>query len=175
VVAAGFLGGPRVALYEGKSALAGTPTRLVGDFFAFGGSDAQTLRNGVFVAAGDVDGDGFADLIAGGGPGGGPRVLTISGKTLTGTGAGTGADAAQAAPLMNFFVAGNSSDRGGVRLAAVDADGDNKADVAVGSGEGLASRVRVYLGKNVTGTGEPATSQDLDPFGTTLAGGVFVG
>src|SRR5439155_11263822 len=33
-VAAGFLGGPRVALFGGKS-LFTTPTRLVGDFFAF--------------------------------------------------------------------------------------------------------------------------------------------
>ena len=46
---------------------AGTPARVVADFFAFPGSDAQTLRNGSFVAAGDVTGDGFADLICGGG------------------------------------------------------------------------------------------------------------
>src|SRR5207245_9843719 len=106
------------------------------------------------------------------GPGGGPRVVTISGKVRTGTGSGSGADVAQAAPLMNFFVAGNGSDRGGVRLAAKDADGDNRADVVVGSGEGLPSRVRVYLGKNITTAAEPAAFQDLDPFGTTLAGGV---
>jgi uncharacterized delta-60 repeat protein len=171
LVAAGFLGGPRVSLYDGKTVLGATPTNLVGDFFVFPGADATTLRNGAFVALGDVDGDGFADVIAGGGPGGGPRVLTISGKTLI----NSGSDAAQAAPLMNFFVAGNSSDRGGVRLATSDLDGDNKADVVVGSGEGLPSRVRVYLGKNITGTGEPTTFQDLDPYGTTLAGGVFVG
>jgi CSLREA domain-containing protein len=169
-VAAGFLGGPRVALFDGTTVF-GTPTRLVGDFFAFGGTDATTLRNGVFVALGDVDGDGFADLIAGGGPGGGPRVLTISGKVLM----NSGVDAAQAAPVMNFFVAGNGNDRGGVRVAAVAADADQKADVAVGSGEGLPSRVRVYLGKDITSTAEPTAFQDLDPFGATLPGGVFVG
>jgi hypothetical protein len=169
-VAAGFLGGPRIALFDGKTVFA-TPTRLVGDFFAFDGPDAVTLRNGVFVAAGDVDGDGFADLIFGGGPGGGPRVLTVSGQLLT----SGGIAAAHAGPLMNFFVAGDAANRGGVRLAVVDADGDNKADVVAGSGEGVPSRVRVYLGKNVTATAEPATFQDIDPFAATLPGGVFVG
>jgi hypothetical protein len=173
-VAAGFLGGPRVALFDGKTVLA-TPTRLVGDFFAFPGADATTLRNGAFVALGDVDGDGFADVIAGGGPGGSPRVLTISGKTLTGTGTGTGPEAAQAAPLMNFFVANNSADRGGVRVAALNADGDNRADVAAGSGEGSPSKVRVYLGADITSSAEPAAFQDVDPFAATLPGGVFVG
>src|SRR5439155_638234 len=119
VVAAGFGGGPRIAFYDGTTIL-GTPTKLANDIFVF----EQTLRNGVFVGVGDVDGDGFADLIAGGGPGGGARVLTISGKVLTATGAGCGAEAAQAARLMNFFVAGSGSDRGRVRLAAKDADGD---------------------------------------------------
>jgi hypothetical protein len=169
-VAAGFLGGPRVALFDGKTVF-GTPTRLVGDFFAFDGPDAVTLRNGVFVAIGDLDGDGFGDLIFGGGPGGGPRVLAVSGKTLV----ASGIAGAQAAPLLNFFVAGDSTDRGGVRVAATNADGDNKADLVVGSGEGLPSRVRVYLGKNISGSTEPATVQDIDPFGQTLAGGVFVG
>ena len=45
-----------------------------------------------------------------------------------------------------------------------------------GSGEGSPSKVRVYLGKNFTGVGEPGTFQDLDPFGgAVLADGVFVG
>jgi hypothetical protein len=169
-VAAGFGGGPRVALFDGKSLL-GTPTRLVGDFFAFPGSDAQTLRNGVFVAAGDVDGDAFADLTFGGGPGGAPRVFILSGAKLA-AGDVTGA---QAAPIANFFVAGDISDRGGVRLTAKDADGDAKADVVTGSGEGRPSRVRVYLGTNFTTASEPTTFQDIDPFAATLLGGVYVG
>jgi hypothetical protein len=170
-VSAGFLGGPRTALFDGKTVLT-TPTRLVGDFFAFPGSDATTLRNGVFVASGDVNGDDFADLIFGGGPGGAPRAFILSGALIS---AGNVAGA-QAAPIANFFVAGNSSDRGGVRLAVKDADGDNKADVIAGSGEGSPAKVRIYLGKNFTGTGEPGTFQDLSVFGGgVLPGGVFVG
>jgi hypothetical protein len=92
---------------------------------------------------------------------------------LVSTGDVTGA---QAAPVANFFVAGNSTDRGGVRVAAKDADGDTRADVAAGSGEGSPAAVRVYLGANFTGGGEPSTFQDLTVFGgSTLPGGVFVG
>jgi len=62
LVAAGFGGGPRLALYDGsKLGPTGGP-KFVGDFFVF----EQTLRNGVFIAAGDVNGDGFADVIVGG-------------------------------------------------------------------------------------------------------------
>ncbi|MBN9518679.1 DUF4394 domain-containing protein [bacterium] len=170
VVAAGFLGGPRVAIFGGTTVLA-TPTRLVNDFFAFPGTDAMNLRNGAFVASGDVNADGFADLIFGGGPGGAPRVFILSGALVS---AGN-IDGAYAAPIANFFVAGNSTDRGGVRLSVVDADGDARADVAAGSGENVANAVRVYLGKDFTGTGEP-TPQTFNPFGTdVLTNGVFVG
>jgi hypothetical protein len=170
-VAAGFLGGPRVAVFNGTTVLA-TPTRLVNDFFAFPGPDATTLRNGAYVAVGDVNGDGFGDLIFGGGPGGAPRVFILSGALIS---AGNIAGA-YANPLASFFVAGDSVDRGGVRVAATSADGDNKADVAVGSGENVPSRVRTYLGANFIGTGEPAVFQDLNPFSSTvLLDGVFVG
>ncbi|QDU19646.1 DUF4394 domain-containing protein [Urbifossiella limnaea] len=172
VVSAGFGGGPRTAIFTGQSVLAGAPVRLVNDFFAFPGTDAVNLRNGTFVASSDVTGDGFADLIFGGGPGGAPRVFILSGALVS---AGQ-VDAAQAAPVANFFVAGNVNDRGGVRVAAVDADGDARADVAAGSGEGSPAKVRVYLGANFTGGGEPGTFQDLSVLGGgALAGGVFVG
>ncbi|MBX9624508.1 MAG: putative Ig domain-containing protein [Gemmataceae bacterium] len=171
-VSAGFLGGPRTALFDGKTVLGGTPARLVNDFFAFNGPDAVTLRNGVFVAAGDLDGDGFGELVFGGGPGGAPRVFALSGKMIS---AGDVAGA-QANPVSNFFVAGNTSDRGGVRVGAADADADGKADLVAGSGAGSPARVRVYLGKHLTSAAEPGTAQDLAPFGgAVLADGVYVG
>ncbi|MBH8566086.1 VCBS repeat-containing protein [Nostoc sp. CENA67] len=171
VVAAGFGGGPRTAIFTGQSALAGNPTRLVADFFAFPGSDAVNLRNGSFVAAGDITGDGFADLVFGGGPGGAPRVFVLSGALVV---AGDVAGA-QAAPVANFFVGGNLNDRGGARVAITNADGDGFADLAVGSGAGRPAKVRVYLGKDFGGNSEPAAT-DLDPFGgAVLADGVYVG
>ncbi|MFO0802276.1 MAG: FG-GAP-like repeat-containing protein [Gemmataceae bacterium] len=169
LIAAGFGGGPRIALFRGDT-LFTTRTKIVGDFFAFP-EDAKTLRNGVFAALGDINGDGYADLVFGGGPGGGPRVHILSGQLLT-----TGSPNLFTQPIANFFVAGNDKDRGGVRLAVTDADDDAKADLVVGSGAGSPARVRVYRGVNFSGTGEPATFQDLTPFGTgTLADGVFVG
>ena len=170
-VAAGFTGGPRVALFRGASVLT-TQDKLINDFFAFPGSDIATLRNGAYVVAGDVNGDGFADLAFGGGPGGAPRIFILSGALLsTGNVAG-----AYTAPIANFFVAGNSADRGGVRVAMKDADGDTRADVVAGSGEGSPARARIYLGANFTSTTEPTTFQDLAPFGgVVLTDGVFVG
>jgi hypothetical protein len=171
VVAAGFGGGPRTAIFTGQSVLAGAPARLVNDFFAFPGADAVSLRNGSFVAAGDVTGDGYADLVFGGGPGGAPRVFILSGALVA---AGQVA-AAQAAPVANFFVAGDLSDRGGARVAVTNADGDAKADVAVGSGAGRPGRVRLYHGKDFAGGGEPPAT-DLDVLGGgVLADGVYVG
>ncbi len=172
IISAGFGGGPRTAIFTGQSVLAGTPTRLVADFFAFPGSDATTLRNGSFVAAGDVTGDGFADLVFGGGPGGAARVFVLSGALVS---AGNVAGA-QATPVANFFVGGDLNDRGGARVGVTNADGDGKMDLVVGSGAGRAAKARVYLGTNVTGAGEPTAFQDLPLFGgAVLTDGVFVG
>lgn len=159
LVAAGFGGGPRLAAFDGQS-VGRTPVRLFGDFFAF----EQTLRNGVFVAAGDLTGDGFADVIAGGGPGGGPRVFALSGKDLL---AGTQTQVA------NFF-AGDAVNRGGVRVAVKDLDGDAQADLVVGAGTGDGSRVTGHLGKHVPTDGAPPQRFALDAF-TAFTGGVFVG
>ncbi|MFO0799814.1 MAG: hypothetical protein U0804_20270 [Gemmataceae bacterium] len=170
-VAAGFLGGPRVAVFDGAT-LFGTPTRMLNDFFAFPGADAVNLRNGAYVAVGDVNRDGFADLVFGGGPGGAPRVFILPGDQI----AAGNVDVAQSTPIANFFVAGDAANRGGLRVAVNDADDDGRADVLAGSGEGSAARVRSYLGVNFTTTGEPAVFEDLAVFGgVPLAGGVFVG
>lgn len=164
VVAAGFLGGPRVAAWNGKLLLDGTQKTLFNDFFAF----EQSLRNGVYVTVGDLDGDGFADIIAGGGPGGGPRVFTISGKDLVTSG---GAVLTQ---LSNFF-AGDPDTRGGVRLAVRDIDGDGRADIVTGVGPGGGSRVTAYTAKSIPIQGQPtAEAFAFDAF-PGFTGGVFVG
>lgn len=174
VVAAGFGGGPRVAVFNGSTLFAFTPDplRLVPDFFAFGGPDSVNLRNGVYVAAGDLNLDGFADLSFGGGPGGAPRVFALSGQVLV----TSGSQFAQAVPVLNFFVAGNFNARGGVRVVAKDTGVGGRDVLVVGSGENDRSLVRVYAGlPGALGT-EPIPFQDIDPFGgRVLASGVYVG
>jgi hypothetical protein len=170
VVSAGFLGGPRIALFDGAGVGRGqTPVHLVPDFFAF----ESTVRNGAFVAVGDVNGDGRADLAFGGGPGGGPRIRVVNGAALLTTRPGSLDDpAANGLGLANFF-AGDVALRGGVHPAFRDANGDGRADLLAGSGEGEQSRVRVYLAGTLLSGG--AADQELDPFGAVAPNGVFVG
>lgn len=164
IVAAGFGGGPRVATWSGVSLGSGTRQKPFGDFFMF----EQSLRNGIFITGGDLNGDGHADLIAGGGPGGGPRIYALSGKDLVVSG---GIVKTQ---LANFF-GGDDTNRGGIRLVARDLDGDNRADIVVGSGTGAGSRVTGYLGKNIPTNGNPTGEQfALDAY-PGFMGGVFVG
>ena len=165
IVAAGFGGGPRLAFYDGTTVVGtnGNPQRLFNDIFVF----EQTLRNGVFITSGDFDGDGFADVAAGGGPGGGPRVLILSGADLL------AGNLASPQVLANFF-AGNIDNRGGIRLAAKDLDGDDRADLVVGDGTAAGSRVTGYLGSDLTTAATPPETFAFEAI-PGFAGGVFVG
>lgn len=163
LVAAGFGGGPRVAGFDGATILDEERVKLFPDFFVF----EETLRNGVFIAAGDLDGDILADVIVGAGPGGGPRVLALSGLDLI---ASQGEERTQ---LANFF-AGDPNNRGGVRVAVKDLDRDDRADLVVGDGDGAGTRVTAYAGRTIEPNGVPPVLFEFDAFPNTT-GGVFVG
>jgi len=161
VVGAGIGGGPRVAVYGGASVLAGSPARLIPDFFAL---DAA-LRSGVFITAADLDADGYADLAYGTGDTGGPRLRVVSGAVLVAN-PGVRADAL---PAVADFFAFDEADRSGLRVAGRDLDGDGRAELVVASGAKAAPRVRVL---SLADLASPPT---FDPFGVAALDGVYVG
>ena len=102
-----------VIIYEGRR---GT---VLHRFQAFG---AGAVKVGVRVAGGDVDADGYGDVVVGRGIGGTARVEVYSGRQL----------AAKAPPeralLKSFAVSGGN----GVYVAAADMTRDGRAEVVVG-------------------------------------------
>jgi len=155
VVGAGIGGGPRVAVWDGGSIRSGTPSALTADFFAF----EPTLRGGVYLTVGDMNGDGAADLIVGAGPGGAPRVVVFAARTLL----------SGAPEVSTTFFAGDLSERGGVPVRAVDVNGDGRTEVLTGAGQGSIPRVRFS---------NPQTGATLDEFAAQydeFLGGIQVG
>jgi hypothetical protein len=59
--------------------LHGASVSELASFYAY----TTAHRGGVTVAAGDVNGDGRADIITGAGPGGSPHVRVFSGRDLS--------------------------------------------------------------------------------------------
>ncbi len=144
ITGSGIGGGPRVRVFSGIDG------SVIREFFAF----EDTFRGGIFVAGGDVDGDGKADVIVGAEVGGGPRITTFSGADGT---------------ILNNFFAFDSNQRGGTRVAAGDFNGDGLADIVASTGFGVPTRIRVFNGANVTNT-----LQDFAPFEPGFTGGITV-
>ena len=148
-IVAGGLGG-RVRVFNGAT-LVPLPG-LLGNFRAFG----RSFGAQVFVAAGDLTGDGRAEIVVGGGLNSPPRVRVFSGQN---------------GALISAFRAYESSFVGGVRVAVGDVNGDGRADIITGPGRGRASRVRVFNG--LTGTLLPGVQGSFLAYGP-FTGGVYV-
>lgn len=163
VVSAGEGGGPRVAGYDGTSLRVGQePRYLFDDFFVF----EPQLRNGAYLAVGDLNGDGKAEIAAGAGPGGGPRVYILNGASLLSN---------QLQPVANFFD-GDVNARGGVTVSLRDVDGDSKPDLITGSGIGTMPSIRAYkTAELIITTGNPTPFLNTNVFDDAMMGGVYVG
>jgi FtsP/CotA-like multicopper oxidase with cupredoxin domain len=121
IVGAGPGGGPRVIVYNGATNF----TTQLFDFFAF----SSSFTGGVDVAGGDFNADGFADIVVGAGPGGGPQVNIFDGRTGN---------------VLTQFFAYDQSFRGGVTVAVGDVDGSSFNSVVTGAGAGGGPNVRTF-------------------------------
>ncbi|MFL5330881.1 MAG: alkaline phosphatase family protein [Gemmataceae bacterium] len=149
ITAPGAGGGPHIRIFSGADPTGHT---LLGEFFAYGAS----FGGGVFVAAGDVNGDGFADIITGAGAGGGPHVRVFSGADPTGQ------------TVLTEFYAYDAHFIGGVTVAGGDVNGDGKADIITGAGPGGGPHVKVISGK------DGSLLQSFFAYGASFTGGVTV-
>lgn len=128
----------------------GLTGQQLNSFFAFSG-----FSGGVFVAAGDVNNDGRADIVVGAGPGAAGGHVKVFDSTPT-------------QPLLSFF-AYDPNFTGGVRVAAGDVNGDNLADIITGAGPGAGPHVKVFRATDLL------VLHNFFAYEANFQGGVFVG
>lgn len=163
VTSTGVGGGPRVVVLDGRT------LRSIASFFVFDPSS----RAGFTASAADVNGDGFADVIAGAGTGDLARVRVFSGLNR--------------AVLSDFYLndpfnpgeVGNAN-TAGVRVATADVNGDGIPDVLTTQGPGTPPVVRTFqlAGVNPTTNALFTTLQEIrrqTVFDDGLTSGVFIG
>jgi hypothetical protein len=151
VVSADSGGGPEVTIFDGQSGAEVTA------FYA----TAATFTGGIRIACGDLSGNGFDDVIAAAGPGGGPQVTIFDGKSLS---------------LLTAFYALPSTFTGGMYVAAGDVNGDGHADIIVGAEKGGGPEVNVFSGAGISaGSGMPPSLYAFYALPPQFTGGVRVG
>jgi photosystem II stability/assembly factor-like uncharacterized protein len=143
ITAPGPGGGPDIRIFDGATG------GLIGEFYAY----APNFTGGVYVAIGDVNHDGRADIITGADAGGGPDVRVFSG--LDGS-------------LIRDFYAYGANFTGGVRVASADIDRDGYADIITGAGPGGGPHVQVFSGR----TGQVLRS--FYAYAPNIPAGVFI-
>jgi hypothetical protein len=156
IAGAGPGGGPQVTIFDGRT------LQLATAYYAFGPASA-TFSGGVFVAAGDVTGNGLADIIVGAAPGGGPQVTVATFANNTAT------------LLTSFFAIQPSSFTGGVRVgAAVTMNNTEQLSILAAAGPGGGPQVTFFDFNAATMSfQQTAGFNGLQP--PTFTGGLFVG
>lgn len=134
---------PEIKVYDAKK------LKLEQSWLAF----AAGFQGGASVAAGDVNGDGQAEIIVGAGPGGGPQVRIFK---------------ADGTPVSQFF-AYPENFRGGVKVASCDFNNDGKNEIVTGPGIGGGPQIRIFNAK-----GAAKLTPGFFPFHPNFKGGVNV-
>ncbi len=142
IAAPGAGGGGAIKIFDANGALEASFTPFAG-----------TFTGGIFVAAGDVDGDGRADTICGADSGGGPAVRVYSGANLS---------------LLQSFFAYDPAFTGGVRVAAGDINGDGRADLITAAGAGGGPHLKSFSGADLS------VLNSFEVFTQDFTGGVYV-
>jgi hypothetical protein len=155
ITGAGAGGGPHVEAFSGQTG------QLIRSFFAY----APTFTAGVYVAAGDVNGDGISDIVTGPGVGGGPHLRVFNGATNGGL-----IEVAFAFPPSTTGQFNNIW-TSGLRVATADVNLDGRADIIVGPGTGQSPRIRVLDSLTLT---DLLPGGQLGVFDPGFLGGVFV-
>ncbi len=163
-------GNPHVKVYNGKAIATGTfnaatpDTSLLAQFFAFG----LQFNIGATVTVGDVNGDGFGDVIVGAASGN-PQVKVYDGAAISN---GTFDSANPDASLLATFYAYELGLNIGVNVSAADFEGTGRADILTGPTTG-SPRFRIVRGLS-SGILPPAVN-GIDGFASGIIGGISVG
>jgi hypothetical protein len=134
----------------------------------------SSFENGVYVATGDVTADGLTDIITSPGPGRNVHIRVWENEVDT-----SPADPFDTRQWLGYRAFGDSIQTGAT-VAAGDLNGDGRAEIVVGSGPGIAPRIRVYDIATIDPLPTPGYVSllpfiyEIRPFKTTDRGGVFV-
>jgi hypothetical protein len=132
IVGAGPGGGPEIKVFDGLTIARKAGPALIANFLAW----PADFRGGVYVAAGDFNGDGYAHVIAGAGPGGGPEVKVFSYDSMK--------PDVNPRPLMSLL-AYEAGFRGGVRVAVQATESNGQVSyLYTAPGPGRAPHVNRY-------------------------------
>jgi hypothetical protein len=144
ITAPGPGGGPDVRVLDGATG------QLISEFMAYD----PAFRGGVYVAAGDLNKDGKAEIVTSPGAGGGPDVRIFDGAT---------------GQMTHELLAYDPLFAGGVRVSVADVTGSGQLDIITAAGPGGGPNVRVFDGMSL------GALDGFFAYDPLFMGGVYVG
>ncbi|MCE9563071.1 MAG: FG-GAP-like repeat-containing protein [Planctomycetes bacterium] len=164
IMATGAGQAARLAIYDGAALAKKQAVTMRTSFLAFG----STVTVGANVTTGDVNGDGYDDLIVSQDAGGTSLVRVWSGADIT---ANPTTLISNLRPLQEFYANGTTN-LSGIRVTTRDLDGNGKDELVTSASGGAASWVRVLS----VSSASVAALETVYPFtGQAVLAGIYVG